>query len=56
MDHRVADWPDEEAKKYFYDKPKREDDNKSLPQEMEKYGWISGYFRNTQEYVNWDSP
>ena len=56
MEHKVAFWPDEEAKKYFYDKPMRDDKNKSLPHEMEIYGRFSGYFRKTEEYVHQDSP
>lgn len=52
--HKFAEWPDEEAKKYFFDKPlKNPADNWKSPQirtDYELWGRYSGYFRKPVPY------
>jgi len=50
MVHKSPEWPDEEAKKYFYDKPRRPDPHKPLLREMEIYGRFCGVFRKVENY------
>lgn len=48
--HRFAEWPDEEAKKYYYDRPlKYPGDPKTMTGkgDFELFGRFSGFFRNT---------
>ena len=45
MDHKFVEWPDEEAKKYFYDKP-----IDRIPNEFEVYGRYCGVFRDVKDY------
>lgn len=54
--HNSVNWPDEDAKKYFFDRPmKNPSENwKVVPTnktEFELYGRFSGYFRHHKHYV-----
>ena len=55
MEHKSPEWPDEEAKKYFYDKPWWPDPHRPLNWEMEIYGWFCGIFRKVEDYSSKDS-
>ena len=50
QEHIFAEWPDEEAKKYFYDKPKRPDYTIPLRDEFAQFGRFNGLFRQVKQY------
>ncbi len=45
-EHRFAEYPEEDAKKYFYDRPIKHGGN-----DFETHGRFSGYFRKPAAYV-----
>ena len=49
MRHKFVQWPDEEAKKYFYDKPLK-GPHDHFKNEFALYGRFCGYFRKVKEY------
>ena len=53
--HKFAEWPDEEAKKYFFDKPLKNPADKwketSSKTDFELYGRYSGFFRAPAPYI-----
>jgi hypothetical protein len=58
--HNSADFPEEEAKKYFYDKPLKQVGNyghqNSFASEFEHYGRFCGIFKIHQPYVAKNPP
>lgn len=60
MEHKSAEFPDEEAKKYFYDKPLKSigsiASGKNVANEFELYGRFWGLYRNTKQYVPKNPP
>lgn len=60
MEHRHADFPEEEAKKYFYDKPLKPIGNynqqNQYANEFELYGRFCGIFREAKPYVEKNPP
>jgi len=53
--HYFAEWPDEDAKKYFFDKPLKNPSTqwkeKQTKTDFELFGRYSGYFRQPEPYV-----
>ena len=58
--HKYAEWPEDDAKKYFFDKPlKNPSENYKGGQnrtDFELYGRFSGFFREPVEYVPKNPP
>ena len=59
-EHKFADFPEEEAKKYFYDRPLINVGTfasmKNVASEFEVYGKFWGVFRKTQNYIPKNPP
>lgn len=52
LKHKSAQWPDEEAKLYFYNKPILDSHDKiSKEQEFRNFGRFCGVFRKTETYA-----
>ena len=59
-EHKAAEFPDEEAKKYFYDKPLKPigvvESGKNVANEFEIYGRFCGLYRDTKLYIPKNPP
>ena len=60
QEHTFAEFPDEEAKKYFYDKPLKPigdyTKQKAVANEFELYGRFCGVFRESKTYIEKNPP
>lgn len=59
-EHKFSDFPEEEAKKYFYDKPLKPigdfGSQNMYASEYEQYGRFCGIFREAKQYVDKNPP